>query len=688
MASVAQDLPARVRPKLSRDDWAMRGLMIAIGLYLVVSLALPLYAMMSKSFEIYAFQPNRVEFQVDEGQGWGPVINALDRGEELGILSRDDLITTADGRLLATRFFPDFRFLSETRYRIRNTKPTTGGFMVRGEQVTHDEWVEYSGADFRRVTLRPAKSTGLGNYLTYFSTPALFSSIENSLMIAAISTVVTVTLAFGFAYAMTRSCMRFKGVFKMIAMVPILVPSLLPGIALVYLFGKQSLVLKVLEWLFGAEAILPLWQTLVQGGYGPTAIYGPIGIVIASVFFTFPHALLIIMTALAIADARLYEAATALRAPKSRIFWTVTLPGARYGLISAAFVVFNLVITDFGVPKVIGGQYNVLAVDIYKQVIGQQNFQMGAVVSVVLLIPALVAFTVDRMVQKKQVALLSARAVPYEPQPNRRFDLLMFGYCGAVGVFILGVLAVCQYAAVIKFWPYDLTFSLKNYNFDVMDGGGWEAYGNSIRMALYTGVIGTGLVFFGAYLVEKGRGFGPGRTIFQFLAMMPMAIPGMVLGLAYIFFFNDPANPLNAIYGTMAILVICTVTHFYTVAHLTAVTALKQMDPEFEAVSQSLKQPFYRTFSRVTVPVCLPAILDISIYLFVNAMTTVSAVVFLYSPDTALASVAVLNMDDAGDVAPAAAMGMMIFYTNALVRIVHAGGTRYLFGRTQAWRVR
>ena len=448
------------------------------------------------------------------------------------------------------------------------------------------------------------------------------------------------------------------------------------------------MLLKVLEWLFGAEAILPLWQTLVQGGYGPTAIYGPIGIVIASVFFTFPHALLIIMTALAIADARLYEAATALRAPKPRIFWTVTLPGARYGLISAAFVVFNLVITDFGVPKVIGGQYNVLAVDIYKQVIGQQNFQMGAVVSVVLLIPALIAFTVDRMVQKKQVALLSARAVPYEPIPNRRFDWLMFGYCGVVAAFILGVLAVCQYAAVIKFWPYDLTFSLKNYNFDVMDGGGWEAYGNSIRMALYTGVIGTGLVFLGAYLVEKGRGFGPGRTMFQFLAMMPMAIPGMVLGLAYIFFFNDPANPLNALYGTMAILVICTVTHFYTVAHLTAVTALKQMDPEFEAVSQSLKQPFYRTFSRVTVPVCLPAILDISIYLFVNAMTTVSAVVFLYSPDTALASVAVLNMDDAGDVAPAAAMGMMIFYTNALVRIVHAGGTRYLFGRTQAWRTR
>jgi iron(III) transport system permease protein len=112
------------------------------------------------------------------------------------------------------------------------------------------------------------------------------------------------------------------------------------------------------------------------------------------------------------------------------------------------------------------------------------------------------------------------------------------------------------------------------------------------------------------------------------------------------------------------------------------------MDPEFEAVSASLKQPVTKVFARVTVPVCLPAILDISIYLFVNAMTTVSAVVFLYSPHTRLTAVAVLNMDDAGQIAPAAAMGMMIFYTNVGARLLHALATHGLLRRTQAWRVR
>jgi iron(III) transport system permease protein len=508
---------------------------------------------------------------------------------------------------------------------------------------------------------------GLAHYAEYFGTPALFYSIHNSIVMAVVTTAITVTLAFVYAYGLTRSCMPGRALLRGIALIPILAPSLLPGIALVYLFGNQGM-LKAL--LFGES------------------IYGPIGIVMASVFFTFPHALMIIVTALSLSDARLYEAAAALRASKPRMFLTITLPEAKYGLISAAFVVFTLVITDFGVPKVIGGQYNMLATDVYKQVVGQQNFQMGAVVSVVLLLPAILAFVVDRLVQRKQVALLSARAVPLEAKPSRAFDLVMFGFCAVVALLILGILGVAAFASVVNYWPYDLSLSLRNYQFDLMDGGGWAAYYNSIEMATWTALFGTVIVFCGAYLVEKGRGFALGRAALQFLAILPLAVPGLVLGLAYIFFFNNPNNPFNFLYGTMGILVICTIVHFYTVSHLTAVTALKQMDPEFEAVSASLKAPFYKTFWRVTVPVCLPAILDISIYLFVNAMTTVSAVVFLYSPRTTLASVAVLNMDDAGDIAPAAAMAMMIVYTSATVRILHALVTRGLLRRTQRWRRR
>ncbi len=508
---------------------------------------------------------------------------------------------------------------------------------------------------------------GIANFERYFADPALAESIGNTFTVSIIGTVITIALAFIYAYALQRSCMPGRGLFKAIALVPLLAPSLLPALSLIYLFGNQGM-LK--SWLFGYS------------------IYGPIGIIMGEVFYAFPHAVLIIFTSLAMADQRLYEAATALRAGPARMFFTVTLPGCRYGVVSACFVVFTLIFTDFGVPKVVGGQYDVLATDVYKQVIGQFNFQMGAVVGMLLLIPAVLSFAVDRLVQRRQVALLSARAVPFEAKPHALRDAVCLAFCVAVSAILLGMLAVAGMGSVIRYWPYDMGLTLANYDFNNIDTNGWGAYWNSIVMACATAVIGTAIVFAGAYLVEKTRGLGRMRAAIHFAAMVPLAVPGLVLGLSYIFFFNARANPLNFLYLTMAILVINTIAHFYTVCHLTALTALKQLDAEFEAVSASLKVPFYKTFWRVSVPVCLPAIIDIAIYYFVNAMTTVSAVVFLYSSDTKLASISVLNMDDSGNTANAAAMGMTIVATSAAVRLLQALLLRGLNARTQAWRRR
>ena len=506
---------------------------------------------------------------------------------------------------------------------------------------------------------------GINNYIDYFSTPALFQSAYNSILISIVGTIIVLLFAFIYAYALTRTKMPFKWFFKIIAIIPLLTPSMLSGISLVYWFGNQGIA-----------------KSFLMG----ESIFGPIGIVMGSVYWVFPHALMIIITALSITDARLYEAATALRTSKIKTFFMVTIPNCKFGLISAGFVVFTLIFTDFGVPKVIGGSYNVLATDIYKQVIGQQNFQMGAVVAVVLLTPAIIAFSVDRFVQRKQVALLSASAVPYQPKKNKSLDLTMLIFCSFVAFLIICMIGMAQYAAIIKFWPYNLSFTLENFNFDLIEGGGWGSYFNSIKLSVYSALVGSILIFFGAYLVEKGRGFNFGRNTFHGVAMIPLAVPGMALGLAYIFFFNNPNNPLSFLYGTMGILVISTITHFYTVSHLTATTALKQMDKEFESVSASLKTPFFRSFKKITVPICMPAILDISVYLFLNAMTTVSAVIFLYSADTRLASIAVLNMDDQGELAMAAAMAMMIAYTCGGVRILYAIGTNSILVKTQRWR--
>jgi iron(III) transport system permease protein len=517
----------------------------------------------------------------------------------------------------------------------------------------------------KSVQDRAGEFVGLANFETYFRTPALLRSIWNSVWVSALVTVATIPLAFTFAYGLTRSCMRFKALLRNIALVPILAPSLLAAISFIFWFGNQG---------------------VLKGLLGETQIYGAPGIVISLVFATFPHALMILVTALSLTDARLYEAADALGTSTVRKFLTITLPGAKYGLISASMVVFTYAISDFGIPKVIGGNFNMLATDIFKLVIGQQDFAKGAVVSLILLLPVAVTYIVDGYVQKRQSALLSARSVPYVPKPSRGFDWAMAAFCWYAATVMLAVLGMAIYASFIKLWPYNFSLSLTHYRMGLVEAGIFGAYVNSVTMAFWCATLGAVFIFLTAYLLEKTRGMASWRPFVRLLAVLPMGVPGMVLGLGYIFLFVQESNPLHALYGSMAILVICTTVHYYTSSHLTALTALKQIDDEFEAVSASLRVAFWRTFFRVTVPVCLPAVLEISRYLFVNAMTTVSAVMFLYSPKTVVASVAIVNLDEAGDVGAAAAMATLIVVTSAAVCAVYHLLQVWLDRRTQRWR--
>jgi iron(III) transport system permease protein len=515
---------------------------------------------------------------------------------------------------------------------------------------------------------RDGAFVGLANFASYARTPALLRSLWNSVWVSALVTAITVPAAFAFAYALARSRMPVKALLRGITLIPLLAPSLLSAISLIYWFGNQGLAKTALSAL------------------GVEQIYGAPGIVVAEVFATFPHALMILLTALAAADARLYEAADALGTSPARKFLTITLPGARYGLISASLVVFTLVITDFGIPKVIGGNFNMLATDVFKLVIGQQDFQRGAVVALLLLAPAVLTFAVDHLVQRRQTAMLGARAVPLRPKRAPLFDALMLGYCVIVAILMLAMLGMAVFASFASFWPYDLKPSLRHYELGLFDAEVGEGFVNSLVMAAGTAVFGTALVFVGAYGVEKTQAPATLRAGVRLLAMLPMAVPGLVLGLGTIFFFNDPGNPLHGLYHTMALLTLCTIVHFYTTGHLTAVTALKALDAEFESVSASLKVPQWTTFFRVTLPICTPALIDIARYFFVNAMTTISAVVFLYSPETKVASIAILNLDEAGETGAAAACAVLIAAASGVATLLFWLAARIVERRTQAWR--
>jgi len=515
---------------------------------------------------------------------------------------------------------------------------------------------------------------GFTHFSSYLQSRSLIQSMLNTITVSTATTAIAVPLAFGLAFVLTRTNIKGKSFFKALAMLPLFAPTMMHGLALTYLFGHQGLISTGLFGLLPFEWRIPL--------------YGKVGIIISEVIYTFPQAFLILCAGLAVSDYRLYEAAESMGASSLRKMFTVTLPSVKYALLSAVVICFTLSFTDFGAPKVVGGQYNVLATDIFKQVVGQQNMSMGAVVGIVLTIPAILAFIVDRIVTRKQQAYVTSKSVPYSVKNNRLRNVWAYTYAIVLSAMILLLMGAVLLASVVKKWPYDMSLTWSNFDFSNAAAGGFDPFWNSIEMAAWTAVIGTIITFLFAYLIENGRVYRPIRQAAYFLSILPLALPGLVIGLSFIYFFNHPANPFHFIYGTMIILVLANVVHFYSVPFMTATATLKMLDKEFDNVSESMNVSKLRTFYRITVPLSLPAILEMAVYFFVNAMVTVSALVFLYASDLRIASVSIVSMDDAGDTAAAAAMSVLVVLLNVVVRFLYEAGTARLRRKMSAWQKR
>ena len=474
----------------------------------------------------------------------------------------------------------------------------------------------------------------LANYVLYFSNPRISRTVLHSLFVSSLSTVVTVSIAFVFAYALTRTTIPGKTLLHTLAMLPLVAPSLVQALALIYLFGRNGL---VTARLLGVE-----WN-----------IYGWHGIVLSEIFYCIPHALIILFTTLSAVDTRLDEAAQSLGAGAWRTFWTVTVPSAKYGLLSASFLVFNLVITDFGNPKVIGGDYNVLATEIYNQVSGQQNLSMGSTISVILMIPAVCAFLLDFLIRQRDYALITGQARPFL-RPSRPATTWAFsGFCWLICAGMVLVYVTIITASFVRLWGYDFTPTLKHYRFESV--GGYGVLWTSLEIAAVAGLAGGVLSLLVAYIVEKKR--PTGARFLYLLSIIPAAIPGTVLGLAYIFAFNRPGVTF---YGTIWILAICNVFHYFTLGVLAGISNLKQIDRSVEEAAVSLGAGVFMTFRRVVFPLTRVAFFSSAMYFFMTSMVTISAVIFLYAPDTKTAAIGVLLLDDAGDSGQAAAMSTLI----------------------------
>jgi len=498
----------------------------------------------------------------------------------------------------------------------------------------------------------------LKNYSTYFTNPRIFRSLTNSLTVSLVTTVITTILAFFFAYGLTRTTIQGKGIFYTISTFPLIAPSIIQGLALILLFGRNGLITRHL--------FKTTWD-----------IYGATGIIAAECLYCFPNALFILYTTLSAVDTRLDEAAQSLGASALKTFYKVTLPSAKYGIASAAALVFNLTITDFGVPIVIGGNYSVLATEIYRQVIGMQRFDLGATISVMLLIPSVAAFLLNYYLTKKSYALISGQARPFL-QPSRPLKKWGFTiYCWIPCLLILIVFATVFLGSFVKVWPYDFSLTFKHYDFPSLGGhaplwtnfwssvleGEWKsliAYKyspiwNSFWVSIVVAIGGASLTLLIGYIVEKKRPHGD--QILYTLSVLPAAIPGTVMGLGYILAFN---KPYFFIYGTFWIIIINIIICNLTLGVLSSIANLKQIDKSMEEAAVSLGASPMGTFFQVVFPLTRTAFFSNISFFFMRSMTTISAVIFLISAKVKLAAIEIIFLDIDGRTASANAMCTII----------------------------
>jgi iron(III) transport system permease protein len=470
----------------------------------------------------------------------------------------------------------------------------------------------------------------LENYFKYFQNPRISRSLYNSFYVSIITMAITTILAFFYAYALQRTTIRGKGFFYIIAFMPLIAPSIMQALALILLFGRNGLI---------TAHLLKI----------PWAIYGSTGIIASEVLYCFPHAVVILYTTLSAVDTRLDEAAQSLGASSLKVFWKVTVPAAKYGLVSAAALTFNLTITDFGNPVVIGGDYNVLATEIYSQVTNLFRFDLGATISVILLVPSICAFLINYYITKRSFALISGAARPFL-QPSRKFKKWGFTiYCVLISCAIMLVFATVILGSFVNVWPYDWTLTLKHFQFPSL--GGYASIWTSFKVSLAVGLLGAFFTLIAGYIVEKKRPFGV--EFLYLLSVLPAAIPGLVMGLGYILAFNQP---YYFFYGTPTIIVICVIICNFTLGTLSSVANLKNIDPSVEEAAISLGADSVRTFIRIVFPLSMVAFVQNFIYFFMRSMTTISAVIFLVSATVHLAAIEIIMLDNDGWTASANAM--------------------------------
>lgn len=496
---------------------------------------------------------------------------------------------------------------------------------------------------------------GLANYTSLLSQSSFWTALANSFTVSGISAAIATLMAFFCAYGLhfTRIRPGVKKVIQIIVLLPLFLPSITYGFAVIYSFGRLGLI---------SQLIAP----------PPFSIYGFWGLLIADVIYTLPPAFLILYNAFFYVDRNFITVSKLMGDGPWQTFYMTAIRPVVGSLLSAFILSFFLSFTDFGIPVSIAGEYEVIATQLYTTMMGAiPNFGEGAVIAMAMLVPSVASVVMLRWVDRFNFRYNKISKA--EVSTNAFRDALYLLYYVLISLALLSVFVVMFVVPFVKQWPYQPYFTLDVITRIVSDSSIWQVYEHSIGVALVSAAVGT--IFCYAAALVKARSQLPSwcQTTMDSFAKITNTVPGMVLGIGFLFAMSG--TPLA---NTFTILVLANLVHFFTTPYMMATSALSKMNAGWETTGALMGDSWIKTVSRVIVPNSLPTLLQMFQYFFVSAMVTISAVVFLTGARTMLLTTKIKELQYFEKFEEIFVLSLLVFLTNVAAKLIFDALTSYV----------
>lgn len=488
---------------------------------------------------------------------------------------------------------------------------------------------------------------GVANYIEVLTEKGFLRAFGNSVTVSVCSALIATGLAFFMAYSIqyTNLNRKFKSAVRTLAVLPMLLPTITYGFAIIYSFGKQGLLTK----LFGRQLF---------------DIYGFNGLLFGYVIYTLPISFMLILNTMGFIDKKFMVVSRVMGdRPGQTFLQTIMRP--LLGTLAASFVqCFFLCFTDYGIPASVGGEFDVVATVLYNEMLGSiPDFNRGAVVAMMMLIPSVISIILLKYLERYTVRYNKISQVELKKNPVRD------GIC-AVGstvilVCVLAIFAVIFVVPLVQEWPYQVHFTLDHVRDVLNDQSLFGVYQNSILVAVCTALIGL-LVTYGAALATARSGLnGKLKGVIDAIALVTNTIPGMVIGIAFMFIFSG--TPLQ---NTFPLIILCNVVHYFSTPYLMMRNSLSKLNSSWETTASLMGDNWIKTIVRVVTPNMTSTILEVFSYYFVNAMVTVSAVIFIAGARTMVITTKIKELQYYTKFNEVFVLSLFILGTNILVKII------------------